>query len=200
MKKTVKVIGVRRILKDANGNPLNIFVLEIPNKPAIVRSAKEFLTDLKNSFLIGEHVVNPNHPELLSVLQDLNVAPFTITGTITDAKKGEMWVVTENSRVITDRSHPKYGEVSTGDKLPYEKDMTLVTDGFLNVSLNPQVAQQNKIALSTGQAMASMLSTYDEVVSESASYGTSDAPEFDVTDIPDNILQEATAGNEDKKN
>jgi hypothetical protein len=41
--------------------------------------------------------------------------------------------------------------------------------------------------------MASMLNTYDEVVEDTADYGSSDEPaDFDATNIPDDIVEQAT--------
>jgi hypothetical protein len=187
--KTLQVNGVAKIAKDSKGNTLNVFVLKIAGgKPAILRSASEFLTDLKNAFLIGDNVRNANHPELLSVLRDLNSAPFTISGEIIHAIKGEKWTVRETSSVITNPNHPKHGSVAIGDELPYERDMTIVTDGFLQVVPNDKVTMMNKQAFSYGNAMASMLGQYEDAPVETTNEGETVDPDL----IPDDVLSEAT--------
>lgn len=189
--KTVQISSVRFIKEDKDKNPLNLFVLNLTNgKPAIVRSAKEFLTDLQNSYLIGAHVRNPNHPELLAVLRDLKGA--TVTGDILFAKQGELWTVTENSRVVTDKNHPKYGKVAVGDKLPYEKDMTLVQDGFLDVALSPQMAMMNKQAQAYGMSLASMLNAFETVDTvDSIAQTTTEPLDLGAIDLDEDVANEA---------
>ena len=183
----LQISTVRFIKEDSNGNPINLFVLDLANgKPSIVRSAKEFLTDLNNSYLIGAHVKNPNHPELLSVLRDLRGA--TIEGNILFANKGDMWTVTENSRVVNDPNHPKYGKVAAGDQLPYERDMTLVTEGFLQIDYSPQIAMMNKQAHAYGMSLASMLNSFDTVESATT---TSGAEPVDAAHLDDDVVTEA---------
>ena len=192
--KTYKVVHIRKIAEDSKGNPLNIVVLDIPNRPSIVRSAKEFLTDLNNSFLIGDKVKNINHPDVLDVFKDLSAMPFTVTGTIVDAKKGQKWTVTENSRVVTDKNHPLYGEVEAGDELPYEKDMTLVTEGFLKVAVNPVIRYENKKVLATAmQEMLDSANAMDNAFEEEEeqapeNYGAE--PVF--ADVPTSVVTDAT--------
>lgn len=193
--KTVQISSVRFIKEDKDKNPINLFVLNLTNgKPAIVRSSKEFLTDLQNSYLIGAHVRNPLHPDVLDVLADLNIEGrlSTVSGDILFAKQGELWTVTENSRVVTDKNHPKYGKVAIGDKLPYEKDMTLVQDGFLNVSLNPVTRMENKQAKAYGMSLAGMLNAFDTVDTVDSTARTTTEPlDLGAIDLDDDIANEA---------
>ena len=181
--KTLQITGVRFIPTDAKGNTLNLFIIDLANgQPSIVRSAKEFMIDLTNSYLIGAHVRNPAHPELLGVLRDLKGA--TISGDILTAKKGELWTVTATSSAVTKPSHPMFGKVSAGDQLPYEKDMTLVNDGFLTVTLHPQVTMMNKQAQAYGMSLASMLNAFDMPSNEPAVTATGAEPVV----APDDVM------------
>lgn len=199
--KTVQITNVRYIPVNAK-NPLPLFILDLASgQPSIVRSEAEFLTDLRNSYLIGENVRNANHPALLSVLRDLQGA--TVSGTILFAKKGDSWTVTENSRVITDSTHPNFGKVAVGDKLPYEKDMTLVTDGFLTIALAPHIAMMNKQAEAYGFSLASMLNTFNGTTPQSTATTTGAEP-VDVPEVADDsaidpsIVAEAIAEEQPK--
>lgn len=188
--KTLQVVKVSKINKDKNGNPLNIFVLALANgQPAIVRSAREFLTDLKEASLIGDNVENPNHPEVLAILRDLKSSPFHVTGEIKHAKKGELWEVTATSLAVTDPNHPEYGNVSVGDKLPYKKDMTIVTDGFLTVRVSDEVMFRiNRIAAYSA-SLTSMIDNYDMTATANNSTASNDEVDFDA--IPDSVMSEA---------
>lgn len=189
--KTLKANGIRKISQDKNGNPLNIFVINLVNgKPAVIRTAKEFLTDLKNSFLIGEYVNNTNHPELRQVLRDLSSGVYTITGNIKHVKKGDKWTVTENSSAVTNPSHPAFNKVAVGDQLPYQKDQSIVEDGFLQVNLNPTIRQENKDALYRGVALANLMAM-DEEPSSTVVTGDDYNSSADDFDIDDDVITHA---------
>ena len=190
----LKATGLSIINQDNNGKVYDLVIIRLGNAPAIVRNKSQFLIDLQESALIGKNVTSLNHPLALDVIKDLKEDWFTVRGEIKSVKAGEMWTVTENSIVVKDKNHPKYGTVVAGDSLPYEKDATIVTEGFLNISVNPIIRQENKIALSTGNAYAQLLQTAQEV-DTGATYGESnETPEFDASSIPDDVLAEATAG------
>ena len=190
MKTTVSVSGISFIPNDKNGNPLNVYVLRLSNgKPNILRTTKQFLTDLKESGLIAYHVNNSNHPEVQNAIRDLKYKPFTITGSIKYCTKGEKWLVTENSRVVTDKSHPLFGQKTVGDEMFYENDMSIVEDAFLNISVHPEVFMINKQALATASIMASMFATPDVV--ESTTTGADVPPSADPNDIPQDVIDSA---------
>lgn len=187
--KTLQIVNVRTIpTKDGRV----LFILDLVNgQPSIVRTAKEFIIDLQNSYLIGNDVQNPNHPVLLGILRDLK--NFTVTGNVIHAKKDELWIVTENSRVVTDSTHPKHGSVVAGDKLPYEKDMSLVTEGFLAIALNPQIDMQIRQAQAYGTAVASTMAS-SNVFDAMPVASNVEEKEFDPSDIDADAFKEASEG------
>lgn len=194
--KTIKATNVSfigEVTKDGQTRVYNIFVIQVPNKPNLIRSAKEFMTDLRESSHIGSNVTNPNDARVLRTLRYLKQAPFTVSGDIIDVKKGDKWTVTENSRAITDKNHPLYGEVSVGDKVPSEKDATLVGEGFLKINYHPAIVQQMMIAEQIAEAQQSMLNTYDDVMTSGDDYGSSSngSTNLGADDIPADVLEGA---------
>ena len=158
MEQAVKVIRARRILKDSKGNAINIVLLDLANgKPSIIRNASQFVQDAKNSFLdVPDSCNSIQHPAMNAVLRGMFGA--TIIGDITYNKKGEQWVVTEDSRVITDKTHPQYGKVTVGMTQPYKEDNTRV-EGFLN--LIPNIDQVTANANAYAQAQLTAMNIFD---------------------------------------
>lgn len=202
METTVKVSRVSFLAKDKAGNPLNLFVLALANgQESILRTSKEFLTDLRESGLIGFNVNNINHPEVRDAVADLKQRPFTVTGNIKYAKEGELWTVTKDSSVITDKTNPQYGKVSIGDKLPYKRDMTLVEEGFLAVRLGGEMLLLRKQA--TANAMLSVASAFEDdfyssspsvdgSTAEPSATGQANTEPADSNDIPDDVMDAVT--------
>jgi len=188
---TIIIAKVRKIAKDANGNTINLVVIDLANgKPSIVRSNTQFLQDLKNSYLVDESVNTVNHPQVLEVLRDIRRG--TVSGNISYHKKGEMWAITKDSRAITDPKHPQFGKVSVGDTLPYENDNTRVEDGFLDFVLpnDARTIRANASALASGTlALAGGFDVSDSMSASNASTVTGVTTQ-DAFDIPDNVMQE----------
>lgn len=185
-----RIRAVRVIKNDSNGNAINLTVIETTNnKPAIVRRAKEFLQDLKNSFLIDDNVVSLSHPQVRKAIKGLRGG--TLEGDIAYSKKGDKWIVTETSLAVTDPTHPKYGSVSIGDALEVEKDGARVVDGFLELEQSMQFQALQANADAYANVMASVAGVFD-VEDESTTGNTSTEEVFD--EIPEDLLQNATTG------
>jgi hypothetical protein len=190
METTVSVNRISHITKDKDGNVLDLFVFHLANgKPNLIRRGKQFLTDLSGSFLIDDRINNTRHPEVRDALEDLQAKPFTITGNIKYCKKGDLWVVREESTVVTDPNNPRYNTVVPGDKLPYETDMTIVEDGFLTVRVNPLVKAMNKDSIAKAKLYMAML--YDDAEPVAKANTTQDNSEFDANDIDSDVLKHA---------
>lgn len=195
MRTTVSVNGISFIPNDKNGNPLNLYVLRLSNgKPNILRTQKQFLTDLKESGLIAPNVMNTNHPEVQNAIRDLKYKPFTITGNIKYCVKGQEWIVTETSRVVTDTNHPLFGQKSVGDSMVYENDMTIIEDDFLNIAVHPEVFMINKQALATASILATMYQTPD--IAEDVQASTAKEEAVDPSTIDPDIIKSALGATE----
>lgn len=184
-----KIRAIRVIKNDAQGNTINLTVIETTNnKPSILRRPKEILQDLKNSFLIDDNVVSINHPQVKKAFRGLKGG--TVEGNIQYVKAGDKWTVTENSLAITDPNHPKYGTVSVGDVLEVERDQARIVDGFLDLeqSMQYQALQANADAYAS--VMADMNGAFDDLGSSDTTAST----ETVADEIPDEIIAEATAG------
>ena len=189
METTVSVNKVSFVPRDKDGNELNVFVLQLANgKPSIIRRASQFLTDLKGSFLIDDRISNPRHPEVFNVLQDLQAGIFSVTGNIKYCKKGDFWVVRENSLIVTNPNHPRYNSVVVGDKVPYETDMTIVEDGFLTIKVNPMRVAINKDSMAKAKLYMAMLEEPQAIETPKATENVSD---FDPDAIDQNVLAHA---------
>ena len=161
MEQSVRVLRVRRIVKDSKGNAINIVVIDLANgKPSIIRNSAQFVQDCKNSFLIDDHINSIQHPAVSRVLKGMKGG--TISGDITYNKKGEMWTVTEDSRVLTDRTHPQFGKVTVGMQLPYQEDNTRV-EGFLDVELNDKTEDRLANASAIADAMVASRGIFDAI-------------------------------------
>ena len=173
MEQNVRVLRVRRISKDSKGNNINIVVVDLANgKPSIIRNSAQFVQDCKNSFLIPDTVNSINHPAVSRVLKGMKRG--LISGDISYNKKGEMWTVTEDSRVLTDKNHPQYNKVAVGGQLPYQDDNTRV-EGFLDIELNAETEDR----LANAGALA------DAVVASRNVFDILDAPATEVQDVPE---------------
>lgn len=126
---TLQVSKISVIRHNKAGETINVVAIRVPNKPSILRSFHQFLTDLKESFLITDEVDSMSDPEVLDVLADLQGG--SVKGDISFHKEGDEYTIDENSSAVTNKQHSLYGKVSVGDKLKAEKDGARVIDGFL---------------------------------------------------------------------
>lgn len=129
--KTLKISKVSVIPHNRSGEVINIVAIRNAGKPAIIRSFDQFVTDLKESFLIDNDVDSVYDPEVRDVLADLQGG--TVSGEITFHKAGDPYRIEENSAAVTNPNHKLYGKVSVGDEVEAEKDGSRVTDGFLTL-------------------------------------------------------------------
>lgn len=183
-----KIKAIRTIKNDSKGNTINLTVIETTNgKPSIVRRAKEFLQDLKNSYLIDENVVSIAHPQVREAIKTLRNG--TVTGQVQYVNKGDKWTVTETSLAITNPNHPKYGEVSVGDSLEVERDGARVVDGFLELEQSMQQQAINANAKAYAMLMVDTMGAFDDAGDDN---GSTSAESFE--DIPTDIFDEATQG------
>lgn len=161
MEQSVRVLRVRRIVKDSKGNAINIVVVDLANgKPSIIRNSAQFVQDCKNSFLVDDNVNSIQHPAISRVLKGMKGG--IIGGNIAYNKKGELWTVTEDSRVLTDKSHPQYGKVTVGMTQPYQEDNTRV-EGFLDVELNDKTEDRLANASAIADAMVTSRGIFDAI-------------------------------------
>jgi len=155
-----KISQVRRIANNSAGKAINLTLIYVKGQTTpIIRRPKEFIQDLKNSFIIPNGVDNINHPSVLDAMKDIKGG--TLQGDVSFLKKGDMWTVHENSRCITDKSHPKFGTVSVNDQLPAERDQSYV-EGFLSIEESIQARAIKANAKAYAQQMADALNMLDE--------------------------------------
>jgi hypothetical protein len=129
--RTLQIEKVSVIRHNKAGEVINVVAIRIPNKPAILRSFDQFITDLQDSFLVLPHVNSMNHPEVLDVLADLQGG--TVTGDISFHKAGDPYKIDENHPALTNPNHRLYGKVVAGQPMKAEKDGSRVTEGFLTL-------------------------------------------------------------------
>lgn len=156
-----KISNVRRVPKNKKGETINLTLIYVKGYVTpIIRRPKEFIQDLKNSFIIGQHIDDINHLSIIDAMKDIKGG--TVQGDVSFLKKGDMWTVTENSRCITNKNHPKFGTVSVGDQLPAEDDSFYVNEGFLTIEESFQARAIKANAKAYAQQMADALSMLDE--------------------------------------
>lgn len=158
-----RITSVALIAKDSKGREINLTVIKTGNDTAIVRKPKEFLQDLKNSFLIGDNVMNIKHPEVRQAMKGLRGG--IVEGNIEYSKKGDAWTVTEDSLCITDPNHPDYGTAAVGDKRELERDQARIVDGFLELEQNMKFQAMMMNANAIAAATAGLDDIYSEPVS-----------------------------------
>lgn len=178
-----KIKNVRTISKDANGNPINLTLIDVVGKSTpIIRRPKEFLQDLKNSYLVNDNVVSINHPSVLEAKKGLRGG--NLTADVSFKAKGDKWKVTENSKCITDPNHPKFGKVSVGDELEVERDSSYV-EGFLTLTESMQAQALKANASAYAQLMVDMSGAFD--------FDDEPTSEASIDDIPEDMLAESGA-------
>lgn len=127
--RTLQISKVSVIPFNKNGEAINIVAIRVEGKPAILRSFDQFLTDLRDSFLISSDVDSMDDPEVLSVLADL--AGGSVSGEISFHKAGDKYKIDENHPALTNVNHRLYGKVVAGQEMVTERDGSRVTEGFL---------------------------------------------------------------------
>lgn len=92
------------ITKTRSGSPI-VVIGRLGNKYGIIRSAKQILTDLKNSFMIDLDITDINHPQVREALAELQDGDRTLTGSIAEYNKGTTYVIDEfSNEYINDKS------------------------------------------------------------------------------------------------
>lgn len=191
----MEVLNIARVRKIAHGKAtngvaqtVNIIVIDLANgKSSIVRNFTQFLQDLKNSFLIDDNISNINHPQVTKVLRGLKRG--IVSGDISFTKKGDKYVVTEDSRVVTDPTHPEFGKFNVGDVRVAEEDRTII-DGFLDIEPSEQYQTVQATAEATASAKLAMQGIFEDF---GVSSKAGDVQGMDVDDIPTDALEEALA-------
>lgn len=188
----MEVLHIARVRRIAQGRSIdgvaqtvNIVVLDLAsNKPSIVRNYAQFLQDLKNSFLIDDNVNSMNHPQVTKVLRGLKRG--IVSGDISFTKKGDKYKVTEESRVVTDPTHPEFGKWNVGDTRIAEEDRAIV-EGFLDIEPSEQFQTVQAVADATAQAKLAMQGAFEDFGITSKTTELVEA----VDDIPEDALNEA---------
>ena len=196
----MEVLHIARVRKIAHGKSVNgvtpnvnIVVLDLTNgKSSIVRNYTQFLQDLKNSFLIDDNVNNINHPQVTKVLRGLKRG--VVSGEISFTKKGDKYKVTEESRVVTDPTHPEFNKWNVGDVRVAEEDRTIV-EGFLDIEPSEQFQTVQATAEATAQAKLAMQGAFEDF---GVSNNVSDMA-LAMDDIPEDTLTEALGTTKQKK-
>ena len=129
--KTLAIEKVSVIRHNKAGEVINLVAIRIPGKPAVLRSFDQFVTDLKDSFLISEDTTDMNDPEILDVLADLQGG--SVNGAISFHKAGDKYKIDESHPAITNTNHRLYGKVTVGEEVVVEKDGSRITEGFLTL-------------------------------------------------------------------
>lgn len=192
---TLHIANVRKIAKgktiDGNARTVNIVVIDTTNgKPSIVRNYSQFLQDLKNSFLLDDNINSMTHPDVRDCLSGLRRG--MISGEITYGKKGDTWVVTDESRMITDPTHVEFGKAKIGDTRTLLEDNSRV-EGFLSFYLSKEARTDNANAKSKAKAelaLSGAFEDYGNVENASLVESAADA-------LPQEILDEVV-GKDDK--
>lgn len=155
----MKTVQISKVARIAQGE-MNLIILELANgKPSVIRSPKEFINDLKGSFLVDESVNSMNHPQVRKCLRNLRGG--ILEGDLKYAKAGETWTVTKDSQVITNPKAKGFGDYAIGDDKAYEKDATIVVDGFLTLELKEDAYQREENAQAYASARVGSASAFD---------------------------------------
>lgn len=133
-----RIIKIDSIEFDKAGNRIDLTVIRTSNSQLpIIRNAKEFLTDLKNSRLLTNRAVQSIwHSDVQDICKELERGG-TVQGNVSYNKIGDKWTVTENSSCVANPNHPQYGTWTVGMQIPVEKPQAII-EGFLNVDYSEQ--------------------------------------------------------------
>ena len=177
--RTLAIEKVSVIRHNKAGEVINVVVIRIAGKPAILRSFDQFMADLKESFLISDTVDSMNDPEVLEVLADLKDG--SVTGNITFHKAGDKYKLDANHPALTNPNHRLYGKVSVGQELEAEKDGSRVTEGFLTLKREVTAQVIHKSANSYANKRLALEGFLKSVgVSTSTSKKEVDVEDFDI--------------------
>lgn len=141
--RTLSIQKVSVIPFNKAGEAINVVAIRLDNGTAIIRRNKQFLIDLRESFLIGQDVDSINDPSVLRVLRQLKNG--TVTGDVAYHEAGSKYFIDENHNALTNPNHRLYGKVVVGQEMETEKAGWRVTDGFLDfeVSVKADVTNAN---------------------------------------------------------
>jgi len=193
--KTLVITQISKIPFNKEGQPINVVAIRTNGNPAILRSYDQFLIDLRESFLVGDNVTSMNDPEILEVLADLQGG--SVRGNVTFHKKGDTYVLTEESPAITNANHRLYGKVQVGDKLEAENDGARVTDGFLTLKreATAQVIHKSSNAYASKRLQ---VEGFMNDLMQSVKSSTDDAPVEDF-DLNEETLDQEVLGERKEK-
>lgn len=184
------IAKVRKIAKNAKGETINIVVIDTTNnKPSIIRTFTQFITDLKDSDLIDDTVNNINHPQISGrsgVLRGLRRGE--VYGDITYTNKGDKFLVTEDSGVIKDPSHPEFGQWSIGDERVATESKAIV-EGFLTLDTNERFDMVHATATARVSAEGALKGAFEDFSA------VEEVVEEVVDTVPNKVLAEVL-GNE----
>jgi hypothetical protein len=189
----VQIAKLRFIKQNSKGETINLVILDLTNnKPSIIRTAKAFLQDLDNSFVAG-NLTSILSPAVRTAMRDIKGA--YVHGDIKHHKAGDTWTVTEDSAILTDKNHPKFGTVGVGDEVTYEKDLTRV-EGFLDIEFPERVLTRQANAESIATMTAQLAGAFDELDTPTLDIPHTDVDPteaFDPNEIPGKIIEGSNA-------
>lgn len=192
--KTLQISKVSVINNNKEGKTINIVVVRVAGKPAIVRSFDQFLTDLRESFLVPANVTSMNDPQVLDVLADLRGG--TVSGMVSFHKAGDKYKIDERHSAITNPNHRLYGKVSIGDELAAEKDGARVTEGFLTLKREMAAQAIHKSANSYATQRLALEGFLNSIGSSSTT--TESTPEVEDFDVDEEVIKTEVVGEEVK--
>jgi hypothetical protein len=182
---TTRIAKVR-IIKASDKLPQPIVVIDLANgKPSIVRNQAQFLIDCEESGLLVGNVHTLQNPQIAKLKNHL--VGGTVMGDFSYRKAGDKYVVTEFSRVITDKTHPKFGTVSVGATQIAEKDRTNV-EGFLTLQRPVHIEQMYINATVKAQEDLALSGAFDGIISAKSAETDEN---FDADDLPLEAIDEA---------
>lgn len=124
-------------------------------KHGINRSEDQFLIDLKNSFLIGEHVTSVMDEEVNDILAEMQSGDFLVNGRIASYDKGSKYRLDEYSREV------KGNPALLGEERERTLDTGIVLRGtFLTIKKTSEAKLQSKIATATGKQMSRLFAGF----------------------------------------
>lgn len=167
--KALKITNVRPVFNGKNattGKPVNpIVIFDVQGHPSIVRNPRQALIDLQNSgralslnvddFSNGIERVNPF---VRGIFQKalLRCKGAIIEGDFTVTKAGDKYYPQDNHPVFTDKNHPQFGTIKTGEPLIAEKDGVWV-NGFCTIPETNDELDREANAEAYANARVSML-------------------------------------------
>lgn len=187
---TTRIVRVRVIPANKSKNGQATVILQREGYPDhdIVRGEKVFLTDLKNSFLIGDDVNSVNHPDVLDLFRELNTGGYMVTGSIENAAKGSTYQLDENS------SEVKANPALLGTTRTRERATAVVERStFLNLFATEGTRQIQANASKYGSKLADMLKSFNSVPTAAAAPTTVAEPAANIL-IPTENENAAQAG------